>query len=260
MKKQYNNVILVHTMGKVGSSTIVKSFESLNENYNIFHTHFLNTKRLDTIMDKSGLSLKSLKGHFQDSKSFLEIYSQDTNKAINYRGITLVREPISRNISAFFQNIDSFFPDFLCKFDSKEVTTDDMMGCFLEKYSHNVPIEWFELEFKKVFGTDIFSKSFSKYQGFDIINEPFSFLIIRLEDLNNCHKTAFKQFMGIDDFKLLNANEGKSKTYQKAYQQFKSNLVLPISYVEQMYESQYSRHFYTEDELLSFSQKWLNIK
>ncbi|MDJ0844898.1 putative capsular polysaccharide synthesis family protein [Crocosphaera sp.] len=83
-------------------------------------------------------------------------------------------------------------------------------------------------------------------------------LLIRTEDINSKMEEAIKEFMNIEEFKLSNANVANNKKYANKYKRFQQSIKLPESYIEEMYDSKYTRHFYSEEEIENFKAKWLN--
>lgn len=64
--------ILVHQMGKVGSSAIIKSLESLHLGMPVFHTHCLNREGLDKRIERHKTASKNsgrifVRGHLRTS-------------------------------------------------------------------------------------------------------------------------------------------------------------------------------------------------
>lgn len=129
---------------------------------------------------------------------------------------------------------------------------------FFEKYTdHDFPLKYFDIEFKGVLGMDIFASEFPKSKGYKIYEgEQFDVLLIKLEALNNCGRDAFKDFLNIDEFKLSNTNVGNEKKYSVLYKAFKDSVVLPESYINKMYLSKYMKHFYSEEEIMRFENRW----
>ncbi|WP_044034942.1 putative capsular polysaccharide synthesis family protein, partial [Microcystis aeruginosa] len=58
------------------------------------------------------------------------------------------------------------------------------------------------------------------------------------------------------EFKLVRTNVGEDKNYRDMYKEFKQNLKLPLSYVEEMCSSKYFNHFYTEEEIRKVYSRW----
>jgi hypothetical protein len=81
-------------------------------------------------------------------------------------------------------------------------------------------------------------------------------LLLKLERLKECAAAAMKDFLGIDNFILTNANVGEDKDYRDLYRSFVDSIQLPSSYLDRMYESAAVRHFYSEDEIQGFRSRW----
>jgi hypothetical protein len=109
---QKKGTIIVYQMGKVGSSAILKSLQSLNLSKPIFHVHYLTHDAIDGIERKYANLSKPIPKHICTSRILLNDIKKSVdgiNKKLKI--VTLVREPVARNISAFFQNIDLLFQD-----------------------------------------------------------------------------------------------------------------------------------------------------
>jgi len=69
---------------------------------------------------------------------------------------------------------------------------------------------WFDKEIKDVFQFDVFSAPFDTINGYKIFSSSYSdILIMRLEDLTACCQKAMYDFLGIENFVLIDKNEGK---------------------------------------------------
>ncbi|MBW4574477.1 MAG: putative capsular polysaccharide synthesis family protein [Aphanothece sp. CMT-3BRIN-NPC111] len=257
-KLRKNEAILVHQMGKVGSSTIVASLEALNLNTPIYHTHTLNPQYIESRLIQLKAEGRKLKtgSHMITSQYLSKVIAKGLNGR-SWKVITLVREPIIRNISDYFQNIDNYLPNFIDRYKEGSLKIDEITNNFLENYRHDRPLYWFNQEIKEVFNIDVLSVDFPKQKGYKIFaNEHLNLLVIRLEDLNRCYADAFKEFLGIEQFKLTAANVAAGKQYDIAYKEIKDTIELPHWYLEKMYSSQYVRHFYTHEEIENFRLKW----
>lgn len=189
--------ILIDQMGKVGSSAIVASLEALKLDTPIYHTHYLNPDQIRYRLEKIKLEGRKLKvgSHLITSKYLSKIITKSLSDK-QWKVITLVREPISRNISAFFQNINIFIPNFVERYQGGSLQTIDVIDTFLTSYSHDLPLKWFDEEINNVFNVEVFKNEFPKARGYKIFNNKnLSLLVIRLEDLNQCYNNAFNEFM-----------------------------------------------------------------
>ena len=117
--------------------------------------------------------------------------------------------------------------------------------------------QWFDNQLKPIWGIDIYSSPFSKEKGYQIYRQTpkVNLMIIRLEDLNTVAKDAFYDFLGIRDFTIIKTNIGAEKAYSDLYKKFKS-LPLPLNAVNEAYNSRYAYHFYTDQEINAFRNKW----
>lgn len=200
-------------MGKVGSSTILKSLKALNLSKPIFYVHHLTYDLIDKVEKNYINSNKPIPMHIMGSKFLLN----GLNKGIDIKKlkiVTLVREPVARNISAFFQNVDLSFSDFNCQ-DVDPVEIEALIENFLQIYPHETPLAWFDTQIKSVFGIDVFASNFPKSKGYKIYKADHpDMLLMRLENINECSQEAFKEFLGIERFVLLSDNRGGDQQVQ----------------------------------------------
>jgi len=258
-------IILIYQMGKVGSSSLQRSLQQLKLNANIYHVHALEP---NSIRDMKRNAKKNFpKSVFRNlRRSFLKIYSDaKVAKMVSYYLkrdrkffiVSLVREPVARNISAFFQIADRRFVDFHDRVQEGSLGVDELMSVFLEKHDHEWPLIWFDKEMKWAFDIDVFLSDFPKSKGYKIYkNEKAELLLIKFEKLTECAGEAFYEFLGIRDFTLCCENVSENKRYSNIYQDFKTNSRLPLHYINRMYDSKLVTHFYTTEEIHTFRDKW----
>jgi hypothetical protein len=252
--------LLIYQTGKVGSSTVLKSVKALDLDMPIFHIHTLTPEGMAHGEAIHGHSLRS---HFPRSKHLLEsrYLRREVDRGLSgkrWKVVTLVREPVARNISSLFQIIDLLLPNFIVRYESKSIKLGELTELFLEQY----PVEsrytnWFDLELKPVFGIDVFSSDFPTSKGYKVYEgENAQVLVLKLENLNKCAQDAFKEFLNIDQFTLIEANISRGKAYYVAYEEFLDAVVLPAFYIEEIYTLKYVQHFYSEEEINAFKAKW----
>jgi glycosyltransferase involved in cell wall biosynthesis len=248
--------IVVYQMGKVGSKSVEASLRAHGVNAPICHCHLLaDLDRVEAAVRKSRANPVQTLVQIDRGKQLRKTLLGSSY--IQCRVISLVRDPVARNISAFFQNIDEFIPDYRDQIAAGNLTVENLIETFLTYYDHNIPVNWFDKQFKPVFGIDVFADSFPKEQGYAIYHgQGSSLLLIKLEKLNECAAAAVKDFLGIDNFILNNTNVGDDKEYRGLYRDFIASVRLPPSYLDQMYESRAIRHFYSDDEIQRFRTRW----
>ena len=168
--------------------------------------------------------------------------------------ITLVREPLRRNISAFFENLQIYIG-----LDNKDTDyqLEKIMDIFIKEYSHEVPLQWFDLEFKKATGINVYNYPFPKDKGYITIEKNnIELLIVKLEISDSLKQRVIADFLHLDKFRLISQNIGKDKAYSNTYQQFKKEIRLSSAYIKKMLSSKYATHFYSEKDISELWARW----
>ncbi len=245
-----HNIFVAYTMGKVGSVTIEKAIAARVFYNPVFHLHFL--------------SKEGLKKHkeFNKSNSGYELASdfeteRNNNKQKRLKIITLVRDPISRDISDLFQNYRTYIPEQ----KRAEINLEQMIAYF-KKFDHDYALEWFDVELGEYLGIDIYKYEFDKGKMYQIIKDTrFDLLIIRLEDLSKVFDIAMYEFTGTRNWRLLSEeNNADDKFYAEVYSSFKKNVTIDNSILDKVYNSKYFNHFYSEAEKKKYIDKWKRIQ
>lgn len=242
-------------MGKVGSWSIYDSLRLYGIKA-VFHTHRMNPIRLKEITKKRVERYLKNKGppppDFTLAKMLYRLFVKNRKKA---KFITLVREPIGRNISAFFQN---FYIYTGVEYDKAKFSIDEIIKLFLNNYDHTNPFFWVDEEIKETLNIDVYKYAFPQEKGYQLIKKKnFELLIIKIEIDDSIIEEVVKNFLNLDDdFKLIRSNVGNKKNYSEMYQKFKQIVNLPESYIEKMLNSKYTKHFYSDREIESLKSKW----
>ena len=202
--------------------------------------------------------------------SVFDLKIESNLPGIKWKVITLTRDPIARNISAFFENLEITVLDSGQKFQIQSDIWDieprviephnikELFRLFFDRFYHFDPMEFFDKEINGTFGIDVYSTEFPADKGYKIYTDEIAdTLLIRMENLNQCVTEALGSFLGIKTIQLFNENISNQKHYASLYRQFKDTIVLPVDYVQQMYDSRYMSHFYSHDEIKRFRSHWL---
>lgn len=250
-----SNAVWILQPGKTASSTLEKTFEECNIPYIKQHTLNYPNYILDESMRMIWESTIQ-----QKIKNKIKI-------------VTAVREPLSRNYSAFWQA----FTETLERAFSLSILDKDiqrmynnfekyiMLGTELAKkelgvalpYTWRDEFTWFDEEIKKFFGVDIYLYPFDKEKGYQIIRDGgVEIFIYKVEKINQI-MDVLTDFIGVDKLLQINANQAKDKNYAFAYEQFRQSVRVSKEYVDYYYNSNtYMDHFYTEKEKSDFLDKW----
>ncbi|MDJ0578269.1 MAG: putative capsular polysaccharide synthesis family protein [Xenococcaceae cyanobacterium MO_234.B1] len=224
--------VLVYQMGKVGSSSI---YRSLLKQYAgvVLHSHSFSLNH--------------------EAPKIRRLFHWAIVNARPLKVISLTREPIGRNVSAFFQNFERVtgVPYAEANFSIKE-----LKAIFLSNYKHEIPLKWFDNNILANFGIDVFSTPFPENGISTYSNNNIELLVMRLEISDNEKITAINNFLGLDRFQLHNTNIGKKKGYSKTYKAFTSKVKFSPDYIDKMCDSKYFNYFYSKEAINAARKKW----
>lgn len=248
--------IFVFQMGKVGSISIHDALVEMNLGEPVFHLHLLNN--IDQISANVCKRYPTPEGtlFYLRRGQIVRDWMATADESAIWNVITGVREPVGRNVSAFFEMLHHLVPNIEARFAADDITVEELQELFLHLYDQRSPNLWFDGQFKPVFGIDVYAKPFPHAQGYDLYEEGNSrALLIRVEDLSACVGQAMERFLGIKDFQVQTKNTSDAKAFGELARRFKE-VPLPEAYVEQMCATRYARHFYSEQELDRAFRQW----
>ncbi|MGB9498884.1 MAG: putative capsular polysaccharide synthesis family protein [Dissulfuribacterales bacterium] len=247
---RHETPVIVYQMGKVGSSSISKSLAQQQSNP-VFHIHRMNLQNINDVYREH----KTADMIPPDESLGILLNKHIIKKNRPAKIITLVREPIERNMSAFFQNYERFVGQ---RYNKSIKDVDGLIQRFFDAYNHTVPLTWFDIEMKTVLDIDVFQHPFPYDKGYAILERlPYELLILKLETEEAVKAEAVGKFLNIANFKLSRHNIGEHKVYSKTYKEFKRHINVPKGYVDKMCKSKYMRHFYSSEEIEAIRRKWL---
>ncbi len=270
-KEFYNSddLVLVFQMGKVGSSTIIKSLDNVNVNNVQVHSFFADAndnryKNYKFYKDAVHMNFfQKLRGFFGNKYVARLVRKRFKNKKTKI--ISLVRDPVSRDIAHYFQHIQfSIYEMYRENLENKIYINSEYFGLdyfikdYFNKFNHEFSINWFDDEFKKFTELDIYKYKFDKKKGYQIISAGnIDLLLIKLEKLNEM-SDVIANFIGVDKFEIINENISTDKWYNSVYKDFKNAIEFDNDYINKMYDSKLAKHFYSDVEIENFKNK-LNI-
>jgi hypothetical protein len=254
-------------MGKVGSSSIAHHLRGQLDNWEVFQIHTLTESGARRVEDRyrlaSAIRSKSLLDrHILESRYLMSLPAEATKSPL--KTISTVRDPVARNISAFFQTFEvDFAQKYLAAGENaslKDFEIDDMVKTFLygsARFRHDYPLVWFEEELKQSLGIDIYAAPFDhKKQLQRCNNSRCDLLVMRMEDFPTSLAPSLEAFLGIKVGEVSRSNEGSKKQYANVYANFVDQIKLPEKYLDDMYGSRFARHFYTREEIERFRAHW----
>ena len=260
-------LLLVHTMGKVGSTSVAASLKArgIRRTMLMYQPHFVSdegralAERLASEGNGGWARLvKKERAGFLRNRALCDELARLRAEGERVKVITMVRDPVATNVSGLFHNY-LWWPaevKALCAAPSA-ACLDALQDYFLNSYPHDVPETWFDMELRTLYGVDVYAQPFDPARGYAIYHSDYAdVLLLKLETLNRSAPDAFRDFMGLDDFQLIESNTAEDKAYADLYRAFRRELALPESYLDRVYGTRLARHFYGSDELAAFRRKW----
>lgn len=245
-------LVFVYQMGKVASSSIYNSLIKMK--LVVYQIHRFNKDYIEEVHKNHREKTGTLEAKIVDERSIRisNMFLKKHKRPISI--ISLVRDPIERNISAFFQNKEQFTKN------NNYSSTEELISLFYELYDHETPLFWFDKEFKATLGVDIYDYHFPKEKKFSIFkSNNFNILLMRIDIEDSIKEKILSDFIGMNnEVKLKNKNIGNLKGYNSEYKEFKGKLKLNENYVNKMLKSKFVEYFYTEQEINLMKEKWLN--
>jgi hypothetical protein len=265
--------ILVLQMGKVGSRSVEAGLEVLVKDRPIYHSHFLSPDRVAETEKARRMYFRGER-HRYLTRQWLSEFVLKTYRACKddrtWKVVTITREPVGRNISAFFENLylvptgnegEFTISSDVYGLDPMVVSVDDtdvLAELFFERARHDSPLKFFDREIRDIFGIDVIKSGFPIEKGYEIYRSGrVELLVLRLEDLSRCAAPAFSEFLQLDNFELVNRNIASQKHYASLYSAFKKRVDINEKYVRTLLDSDYMRTFYSEDEIRDAEGRWL---
>jgi hypothetical protein len=234
--------VVVYQMGKVASSTIEATLTQV-PSIVVFRTHGL-ARSVD--VSSPGQARREL-------ESWL-VYHRIIVPKLPAKVVTLVRDPISRNVSAYFQNLDQ-----LWGMDNAHarLSMEQIIEGFFQKQPHERALNWFDREFKAILGVDVYAHPFDLAEGFQHLQQQSLQILILKTSLDDQIKAReLGRLVGTNNLSFVQKNLGAEKSYSAVYDQFVRSIQLPDEYVKGMLEHRFTQHFFSPSEIDAIRRKW----
>jgi hypothetical protein len=245
--------IIVYQMGRVGSASVANSLRMQDYDF-VFHVHRMNPQNIKKVREE--YISHNVPPPKEEMGRKLYRHVALTGRPAEF--ISLVRDPISRNVSAFFRNFRRFTGK---RYEDSRVPMEELAEIFIKNYNHDVPLNWFDDEPKQALGIDVYEYPFEKKKGYAVIEKGnFRLLILKLELEDRQKEKALEKFLGSEHIHWMTSNQGEKSSYGSAYKNFLRTVRLSPAYLETMCNSRYMRHFYSDNEIQKVRDRWLSDK
>ncbi|ODA68673.1 putative capsular polysaccharide synthesis protein [Methyloligella halotolerans] len=262
MSQAQTEQVAIYTMGKVASTTIAKSLQT--HDIPCFDVHSLAPERYLALLRSIGTNTDFVQrapqrprlfwrnreegrkmvmpGHLVDSLWVMQALIE--RRPIKL--ISLIREPVGRNISAAFQNMPQRLQN-----DPKAIFER------LRKYPVNVPDRWFDEDFRVVTGLDLMDMDHDRDAAhFRFQADNLDILILKTASPDRVKSEILSDFLG-QRIALTRANEANSKWYYRTYREW---LAAPSkirqAYLAECFALKYFRCFFSDEERQRVAEKF----
>ncbi|UTW02471.1 hypothetical protein KDX31_14060 [Amphritea atlantica] len=237
---------LIYQMGKVGSDAVCGAIG--DDCVEHIHTLYGGNPN-DKYLQRNNIKAPVYDFIYYGIKRFLLRLGAKNKKL---KVITLVRDPISRDPSMFFQDLDGYvhqkrkesYSDYI-SFNTGGVSR--LISLYEEVYDFEYGLSWFERELKRYTGIDIYESSF--VNGFvRVENDKFDVLCLRMEKLDEL-EAVLSDFCN-RDIHLIRRNESVDKWYKSIYESFRLNYKIGERRLDQYKQSKLYLWLSVESEVL----------
>ncbi|PRO65336.1 putative capsular polysaccharide synthesis family protein [Alkalicoccus urumqiensis] len=252
-KKMYIDnpkLVVIHQMGKVGSTTLVETLKE--KNWQPFHVHSFRTP-LSTSMYEQYRSTRYYRTPLYRLRYFLRhrLVEMLLKQRKKVKIISLVREPVSRNQSMYFHAFHVPLMGMNKYQDNRQedaVNIEAFRRDFYKRFNHLYGNRWFDQEFARIWDVNVYAYPFDQEKGYTRIQSGNKdILLVQMEKLNDLEQ-VLADFLGEEDLTLTQANSGSKKWYHAVYKEFKQKADPSKEYVDQLYDTKYMNHFYSKED------------
>jgi hypothetical protein len=270
IKKQFlrsraqRNPVYILQMGRVGSVSVTTAvraaYQQIALDVPVYRKHYISSfdlvvERILADLEDPSIALSHLDRQLRNTL-LSDVQSRQPVKIIS-----LVRDPIARNVSTFFYAFPEFVPDWKEKEAQNLLPANTLNKIFESKRQFiQTAFNWFDEQIKDAIGLDVYAVPFDTERGWQVYKKgQVELLLLRTEDLHRTGEDTLRKFLHLPHLKMVKVNTGQEREAHELYRRF---LTHPISqeYLEMTYATKLARHFYTETEIEQFIQRWRNPK
>ena len=236
-ERQASELVLVITMGRVGSSATYRALEKAG--FEALHIHQIGLKSLVK------RSLKpEVARHVEDGHRARALLDAEPDRPV--RVITLVRDPIEQNISAGFSrfcrlgNLDEL---------RRYVTDPAVLNSIWEKTPLAYSLAWMDLELRDALGIDFYQVDVASAGYGQMEAGRVNALVLRSTLPDEVKSTLLSQFMGREVMMgRTGVDRNKEGDLKNLYRAFELTSPLTVADLSEVAESRFMQHFFAVDK------------
>lgn len=231
-------------MGKVATSSISSAMRKAG--LPVHHIHSLDDDHLLKMAKRSISEGRFPAPHICESMAWKERLFSKPELCLY---ISLVREPIARNLSGFFENARNLLTGHPSEWEPEEV-----LDVFVKRYKHTIPLDWFDREFEAQLGINIYEQKFDPQEKYVELSRHNT--VIFRSDCDD--KIAARVLSEALERTIIvgRANDTSNKPYSNIYRAVQRIAKFPKPFIDSMYDTKYVRHFWSDEEINVFRKKW----
>ena len=248
MDRRTEDPVVVFCMSKTASSAIVRAVQSADPRP-VYKIHLLTAEGVARAEANYRQTDRSARPRhvFHASHLLRHLPTLDHPWLV----ITIVREPVIRSASEFFQSGRR-----LGRLGD-EATTASSFAKFATAQGIPRTLDWFDRELEPSLGIDVYAHPFDPAAGYGIIETPTVRLLLLRQESLDVAPEALGTFLGLPHALALDReNEGARKEYSDLYAAVLRDVRFPERTLDRTYDSRFARHFYSADELDGFRRRW----
>lgn len=231
-------VPVIYTMGKVGSMAIEAAIKRAG-----LPCHEIHTLDDAALMRMAKSAIEAGRFPPRHVCTAMAWKAEELSRPDRCLYISPVREPIERNLSAYFHNL----PANLATGEPSE-----LLARFVAGYSHRVPVIWFDREFGAQLGIDVYSEPFDHAAKWSRVGNV---LLIRSDADDKTKSAVLSKALG-KKIEVRRSNVAANKRYADLYRRVLGIARFDGPFLDRMYETRFARHFWSEAELADYRARW----
>lgn len=167
--------------------------------------------------------------------------------------ISLFRDPVAVMAADFFRKLRWFSGD--------KSTAESLVKIFHEQYlgqnRHQRIIKWYEEELGKFLGLNIRQFPSPAESGYIVFKQGVYECLLMNSNLPDKDKSRIiADFLGVQGLEIKKLNVIKEEETARLYEGFKNQLKIDLFYLQQIYSTEFVKHFFNKEEVDKFIKKW----
>lgn len=251
-------VVLIYQMAKVGSDAIFRTLLDARIPHPIFKPHSLGPGVLARYQQLAGAGAP-IPTHLEIEAALIRgLFSRSPLPPLIV--ITMMRDPIARELSHFFEGIRSQpFP----LFDGTgrlypEAALHFLTQILLRPDACDRSLHWFDQEIKQFLHFDVLRHPFDTDRGWSLYHTPeLTVLALQTESISSSGPQALAELFHLPNPPTITpARIREQMPFGPEYRHVRERLRLPQRACQRIYGHPTVRHFYSERQIQQFLARW----